>query len=119
MLTVRFALILGTLRVLEEIKFAVEKRLPPDSHPVRTRDRIRELVPNMANNAKRLYKDQEELPDLRRKLQSVVDAFTVRDFSTLEVSGTVEVLNARASGFFPPPQRADLATKRTGRNHCA
>jgi hypothetical protein len=74
----------------------VEKRLPPDSHPVRTRDRVREWVPKMANNAKLLYKDQEELPDLRTKLQSVVDAFTVRDCSTLEVSGTAEVLNARA-----------------------
>jgi hypothetical protein len=50
----------------------------------------------MANNAKLLYKDQEELPDLRTKLQNVVDAFTVRDCSTLEVFGTAEVLNARA-----------------------
>jgi hypothetical protein len=66
--------------VLEEIKAAVEQRVPPDrdSQDVRKRGRVRAWVPNMAIGAKRLYKDQDELQDLRRKLQSVVDAFTVR-----------------------------------------
>jgi hypothetical protein len=75
--------------VLEEIKAAVEQRVPPDrdSQEVRKRGRVRAWVPSMAIRAKRLYKDQDELQDLRRKLQSVVDAFTVRSsLSAMQMS---------------------------------
>jgi hypothetical protein len=65
--------------VLEEIKAAVEERVPPYnvSHTGRKSNHISTWLRKL-RNAKRMYKDQEELTNLRQKLQNAVDRFTVR-----------------------------------------
>jgi hypothetical protein len=64
-------------RVLKEIKAAVLERLPSDPGPVHKRARLADSVRKKATDLKRRYKDPQELEELRRKLQNVVDSFTV------------------------------------------
>jgi hypothetical protein len=80
------------MRVLEDIEDAVEKRLPaPDPEPRRKRDRLSTWVRNKTTDAKRRYKDPDELAELRRKLQNVVDGFKVCFLAVLLVSDTEEL----------------------------
>jgi hypothetical protein len=63
--------------VLKEIEVAVRERLPSDPEPVQKRARLANSVRKKATDLKRRYKDPQELEELRRKLQNVVDSFTV------------------------------------------
>jgi hypothetical protein len=63
--------------VLKEIEAAVHERLPSDPEPVSKRARLADSIRKKATDLKRRYKDPQELEELRRKLQNVVDSFTV------------------------------------------
>jgi hypothetical protein len=63
--------------VLKEIEAAVHERLPSDPEPVRKRARLLDPIRRKATDLKRRYKDPQELEELRRKLQNVVDSLTV------------------------------------------
>jgi hypothetical protein len=63
--------------VLKEIEAAVLERLPSDPGPVHKRARLTDSIRKKATDLKRRYKDPQELEELRRKLQNVVDSFTV------------------------------------------
>jgi hypothetical protein len=63
--------------VLKEIEAAVHERLPSDPGPVHKRARLADSIRKKATDLKRRYKDPQELEELRRKLQNVVDSFTV------------------------------------------
>jgi hypothetical protein len=63
--------------VLKEIDAAVKKRLYSDQNPVRTRDRLIASIRKKAKDVQRMYKDPDELEELRRKVQNVVKMFTV------------------------------------------
>jgi hypothetical protein len=63
--------------VLQEIEAAVHERLPSDPEPVQKRARLADSIRKKATDLKRRYKDPQELEELRRKLQNVVDSFTV------------------------------------------
>jgi hypothetical protein len=65
------------IRVLDEIKAAVEKRVHSDPQPARKRDLLLASIRKKAKDTKRKYKDQDEIEEMRRKLQSVVDGFMV------------------------------------------
>jgi hypothetical protein len=63
--------------VLKEIEAVVHERLPSDPGPVQKRARLADSILKKATYLKRRYKDPQELEELRRKLQNVVDSFTV------------------------------------------
>jgi hypothetical protein len=64
--------------VLKEIKAAVDKRFPSDPDPpIRKRDRLFALICMKAKGVRRMYKDPDELEELREKFQNVVDKFKV------------------------------------------
>jgi hypothetical protein len=63
--------------VLKEIQAAVHERLPSDPEPVHKRARVFNSILKKATDLKSRYKDPQELEELRRKLQNVVDSFTV------------------------------------------
>jgi hypothetical protein len=71
--------------VLEEIKVAVEKRVHSDAEPGRKRDLLFSSIRKKATDAKRKYKDQDDLEEMRRKLQSVVDGFMVSVLRALDM----------------------------------
>jgi hypothetical protein len=64
--------------VLREIHEVITKRISSQTAPVRKRDRVSTWIRSKAIDAKRMAKDADELQDMRRKLQNVIDAFTVR-----------------------------------------
>jgi hypothetical protein len=67
-----------SLSVLKEIEAAVKKRLPSsDPEPHRKRDRLSTWVRNKTTDARRRFQDPDQLAELRRNLQNVVDGFTV------------------------------------------
>jgi hypothetical protein len=63
----------------------------PDPEPGRKRDRLSTWVRNKTTDAKRRYQDPDELAELRRKLQNVVDGFKVCFSAVLFVSHTEEL----------------------------
>jgi hypothetical protein len=63
--------------VLKEIDAAVKKRLHSDQNPVRRRDRLVASIRKKAKDVQRMYKDPDELEELRRKVQNVVETFMV------------------------------------------
>jgi hypothetical protein len=64
--------------VLKEIDAAVKKRLHPDhNNPLRKRDRLVASIRKKAKDVQRMYKDSDELEELRQKVQNVVTTFTV------------------------------------------
>jgi hypothetical protein len=63
--------------VLKKIEAAVHERLPSDPKPVQKRGRLADSIRKKVTDLKRRYKDPKELEELRRKLQNVVDSFTV------------------------------------------
>jgi hypothetical protein len=68
-------------RALEAIEAAVKERLPSIPQAARKGGHVPAWLRKLrkqASDAKRMYKDQEELQDLGRKLQNAVDGFTVR-----------------------------------------
>jgi hypothetical protein len=69
-------------RVLEEIKATVEKRVHSGPEPTRKRDVLLASIRKKAKDTKSKYKYQDELEQMRRKLQSVVDGFMVRILRT-------------------------------------
>jgi hypothetical protein len=71
--------------VLEEIKVAVEKRVHSNPEPARKRDILLSSIRKKATDAKRKYKDQDEIEEMRRKLQSVVDGFMVSVLRALDM----------------------------------
>jgi hypothetical protein len=77
--------------VLREIYEAIAKRIPSHPAPVRKRDRVSTWIRNKATDAKRMNKDADELQDMRRKLQNVIDEFTVRGPLRLYEAGAEEV----------------------------
>jgi hypothetical protein len=58
----------------------------PDPHGPRKRDRVTAWIRNKSTDAKKSYKDPKELQEMRRKLQNVVDEFTVSGSLALEVA---------------------------------
>jgi hypothetical protein len=64
--------------VLEDIKAAVDNRFPSDPDPpIRKRDRLFALICRRAKDVRRMYKDPDEVEELRQKFQDVVDKFKV------------------------------------------
>jgi hypothetical protein len=69
--------------VLNELEAAVEKQLPDDTGPARKRDGIFGSISKKAATAKRKYRESEELEEMRRKVQNIVDGFMVSRSLTL------------------------------------
>jgi hypothetical protein len=67
-------------RVLEEIQGAVEKRVAVGPIPTGVLARIGNRIKKSGKEAKRLFADQEEIKDLNRRLQEVVEEFQVRGY---------------------------------------
>jgi hypothetical protein len=84
--------------VLKEIDVAVKKRLHSDHKPVRKLDRFVASIRMKAKELKRMYKDPDELDELRRNVQNVVDGFTVSRSPALYIA-TLKIYCA-CSGVF-------------------
>jgi hypothetical protein len=65
-------------RVLEEIQVVVEKRLPSTTPPTRKRDKISGWLRKTGKDVFLSEKIEEEIQEMRRKLQEVVEEFEVR-----------------------------------------
>jgi hypothetical protein len=69
--------------VLNELEAAVAKQLSSETGPARKRDGIFASIREKAASAKRKYRESEDLEEMRRKLQHIVDGFRVSRSPTL------------------------------------
>jgi hypothetical protein len=77
-------------RVLEQIQGAVEKRVAAGPTPIGTLAKLGSRLKKSGKNAKRLLVDQDEIKELNRRLQEVVEEFQVRSYS---LAGAALMLN--------------------------
>jgi hypothetical protein len=63
----------------------IQQRTASDPGAVRKHDRVPSWIQNKASDKIRTRKDTDELEEIRRKVQNLVDEFTVR--SSLKVDG--------------------------------
>jgi hypothetical protein len=64
--------------MLEQIQGAVEKHTSSAPTPTSTLAKLGSRLKKSGQNAKRLLDDQEEIKELNRRLQEVVEEFQVR-----------------------------------------